>query len=142
MDDSFHQRIANDFASLHELMEKTTQFLESRAVDERGVYLVSFGLEEIITNIVKYGYDGPGTYHIDVTLKLYVGEVELIIIDDGHAFDPVAQERKMPAASIEDREIGGLGLHLVRKLIDRVNYRRQQGRNIVELKVRREQAQP
>ena len=142
MDDSFHQRINNDFASLHELMEKTTHFLESRAVDERGVYLVNFGLEEIITNIVKYGYDAPGPYHIDVTLKLYAEEVEVTIVDDGHAFDPLAQERKMPAASIEDREVGGLGLHLLKKLIDRVEYRRQQGRNIVELKVRREQAQP
>jgi len=142
MDATFHQTIPNDFIRLHGLMEEATQFLERQGVDERGVYLLNLGLEEVVTNIIKYGYDHPGTYGIEVTLTIRANEVTLLIVDDGHAFDPIAHERKPVPANVEEREIGGLGIFLLKKQLDRMEYRREAGRNILELKTRRTLAQP
>jgi serine/threonine-protein kinase RsbW len=142
MDPTFHQTIANDFVSLHVLMKDVTHFLEMNGVDDGTVYLANLGLEELITNTVKYGYDVPGTYMIEVLLKVDAEGVSLTIIDDGHPFNPVTHERKDLAVRIEDRAIGGLGILLLKKQFDRIDYRRDEGRNVVELRARRKVEQP
>jgi len=123
-------------------MEDVTKFLESQDVDERTVFLANLGIEEIVTNLVKYGYDVPGTYMIEVMVKVEAEIVLVIIVDEGHPFNPVTYERKPVAAKIEDREIGGLGILLLKKQFDRIDYRREEGRNILELRARRQVAQP
>jgi serine/threonine-protein kinase RsbW len=140
MEASFHQTIASDFVSLHVIMEDVTLFLESHDVDDHAIFLANLGIEEIVTNTVKYGYDKPGTYMIEVMLKVEADEVVLTIIDDGHPFDPTTHERKPLAEKIEDREIGGLGIHLIKKQFDRITYRREGNRNIVDLMTRRKRS--
>jgi serine/threonine-protein kinase RsbW len=137
MNPSFHQTIANDFANLGELMESATRFLESEGVDAQAVYRINLALEEMVTNIIKYGYDTPGRHEIDVTLDVGAKEVALVIVDDGHGFNPVLQEKKEPADNPEDREIGGWGIPLIKKLLHSMDYRREGGRNILEIKTLR-----
>jgi anti-sigma regulatory factor (Ser/Thr protein kinase) len=141
MDDVFHRTIANDFANLHELMEEATRFLESRGVDDRAVYLVNLGIEETVTNIVKYAYSGSATHTIDVKMTLTAEEVAIVIIDDGLPFNPVVHERK-PLGKVEDREIGGLGIHLMKRQLDCLEHRRESGRNILEIKIWRKLGLP
>ena len=140
MDATFHQTIANDFVSLHLLMEDAANFLEGKGADDRMVYLANLGLEEIVTNIVKYGYDTPGTYQIEVSLRLDAEELTLGITDNGHEFNPLLHQKKPTPARVEDMEIGGLGLDLLKKFFDRMDYRREAGRNILELTALREKA--
>ena len=142
MNASFHQTIANDFADLGGLMEGATEFLESQGVDAQAVYRINLALEEMVTNIIKYGYDAPGRHKIEITLNVSEKEVTAVIIDDGHDFNPVLQERNPPADKLEDREIGGLGIHLMKKLLDRMEHRREEGRNILEITTRRKPATP
>ena len=104
MNAPFHQTIANDFASLGELMESATRFLENEGVDAQAVYRINLALEEMVTNIIKYGYDAPGRHKIEITLDVGPKEVALVIVDDGHGFNPVLQERKEPAGNPEDRD--------------------------------------
>jgi len=137
MNPSFHQIIANDFANLCGLMEGATQFLESQSVDAQAVYRINLALEEMVTNIIKYGYDEPGRHKIEVALEVGTKEVSLVIVDDGHDFNPVLHERKPPADKLEEREIGGLGIHLMKKLLDHMEHRRDGGRNILEIKILR-----
>jgi serine/threonine-protein kinase RsbW len=137
MNASFHQIIANDFANLGGLMEGATEFLESQGVDAQAVYRINLALEEMVTNIIKYGYDEPGRHKIEVTLDVGAKEVALVIIDDGHDFNPVLHERKPPAEKLEEREIGGLGIHLMKKLLGRMEHRREAGRNILEITILR-----
>lgn len=142
MNASFHQTIANDFANLGGLMEGATRFLENQAVDAQAVYRINLALEEMVTNIIKYGYDTPGKHTIGITLDVGAKEVTAVIVDDGHQFNPVLQERKQPADNPEDREIGGWGIHLIKTLLDHMDYRREGGRNILEIKARRKLDQP
>jgi len=142
MSASFHQTIANDFADLGGLMEAATLFLEGQGVDAQAVYRINLALEEMVTNIIKYGYDAPGRHTIEVAVEVGANEVSVRIIDDGHDFNPVLQERKAPADKLAEREIGGLGIHLMKKLLDRMEHRREEGRNILEIKIRRKLTAP
>jgi serine/threonine-protein kinase RsbW len=137
METSFHQTIANDVVSLDVLMDDVTTFLEAHSVDAGTVFLANLGIEEIITNLIKYGYDKPGTYMIEVKLHVAEQDVSLVIIDDGHPFNPINHEVKDTAERIKRGEIGGLGIHLAKKRFDRFDYRREDNRNIVELRARR-----
>jgi anti-sigma regulatory factor (Ser/Thr protein kinase) len=137
MNATFHQIIANDFADLCGLMERATGFLETQGVDAQAVYRINLALEEMVTNIIKYGYDAAGLHKIEVTLDVGVEEVAMVIIDDGHDFSPLFHERKDPADKSEEREIGGWGIPLMKKLLDHMDHRREAGRNILEIKIRR-----
>ena len=140
MNASFHQTIANDFAELKGLMDGATELLESQGVDAQAVYRVNLALEEMVTNIINYGYDAPGRHKIEVTLEVGAKEVALVIIDDGHDFNPILHQGKKPADKPEDRAIGGWGIQLMIKLLDGMDHRREEGRNILEIKVRRKLA--
>lgn len=93
-------------------------------------------LDEVVSNIVKYGYDNSAQREIIVVIELRDGLVELDILDDAPAFNPL--ERAAPAtdAALEDRPVGGLGIHIVKKLMDEVVYRREGGRNHLALRKR------
>lgn len=90
--------------------------------------------EELITNLVKYGYQNaarPGS--AEVTLRLDGDWFSIEIDDDGGAFDPFAQPAPDLDAPLEERAVGGLGLLLVKSLMERRRYRRQGNRNVTEI---------
>jgi len=142
MNATFHQTIANDIVNLCGLMEGATAFLEGQSVDAQAVYRINLALEEMVTNIIKYGYDEPGRHNIEVALDVGAKEVALVIVDDGHDFSPVLHEKKPSADKPGEREIGGWGIPLMKKLLDHMEHRREGGRNILEIKIRRKPTTP
>lgn len=92
-------------------------------------------LEELLTNVVRHGIDGvpppdpPGYHHAVVRLFRQGKEVSVIFEDSGRAFDPLGMPEPDFEADVEDRPVGGLGVHLVRALMDRLDYARVAGRN-------------
>lgn len=100
--------------------------------DDRARLLIAG--EELITNLVKYGYReaaNPGSAEVSVSLDGDWFSIE--IDDDGGAFDPFAHPDPDLDAPLEDRPVGGLGLVLVKSLMERRRYRRQGHRNITEI---------
>jgi serine/threonine-protein kinase RsbW len=94
-------------------------------------------LEEILVNVVSHGQPAPGA-SIEIALGLGAEELELEIQDSGAAFNPLTAPAPEITASLEDRPIGGLGVHLVKRLSDRLEYQRLGGRNRLWLARRRE----
>ena len=89
--------------------------------------------EEAIVNVIDYAYP-PGTEgHIEVRMMYDGTTLRFKIIDSGVAFDPTAKEKADTTLSAEDRQIGGLGILLVRELMDSINYERNNGKNILTL---------
>ena len=102
------------------------------------LYQIKLVLEEVIVNIINYGYEGGG-HMIDVHLISKPDTLTIKIADDGRAFDPLHQApRPDVAAPLEDRPIGGLGVYLVQTLMDEAHYRREQNRNLLTLIKRRD----
>jgi serine/threonine-protein kinase RsbW len=91
-------------------------------------------LEELLTNLVKYGYpDRAEPGRAEIVLALNGSRLEIEFIDDGCAFDPLAGPLPNLDEPLEERPIGGLGLHLLRSLSDGVRYERRDNKNVIRL---------
>ena len=94
---------------------------------------VNLVLEELAMNTINHGHDG-GLHQISITFSSTDDALVIDILDDGKPFDPLT-DAPIPNvnAPINERPIGGLGVYLVRKLMDEVTYRREEGRNHLTL---------
>ena len=133
--ETLDETIPNDAQALAALAERVGAFLESRDVAPATAYATSLALEEMATNIIKYGYDDSGRHEIHVRLAAGPDGVRLLLEDDGHPFDPLAAPAPNTDLPLSERGIGGLGIHLVRKTVREMTYARVGGRNRLEIRV-------
>ena len=94
-------------------------------------------LVESVTNVITHGCNDGGEHWVTVRFRATPNEARVEIEDDGHAFDPRTVPPVDVTAPLETRDIGGLGVHMIRQLMDSVEYRREHGRNILTLIKRR-----
>ncbi len=97
------------------------------------IFQVNLVLEELGLNIINHGHD-DGFHEIDIVLTSEVQAITIEITDDGKPFDPL-KDAPAPdlATTLEDRPVGGLGIHLVRTMMDKMRYRREGDRNHLTL---------
>jgi len=91
-------------------------------------------LEELITNIIFYGYDDTNEHEINIHFSYDDKIVQIQIEDDGKEFNPLSYAEPDTDLSLDDRKIGGLGIHFVRKIMDDITYIRSDNKNILTLK--------
>jgi anti-sigma regulatory factor (Ser/Thr protein kinase) len=109
--------------------------LRGEGLPEATVLELRLVAEEVLTNVAKYGHDDDTEHWARVRLTLVPGEVMLEFTDDGRAFDPLAARPPALGAPAE-RSLGGLGLHLIRSLVDAAEYARLGSANVLTLKKR------
>ena len=114
-------------------MDQLSCWLEEQQAAPSAAYLSTLALEELVTNSIKYGYDDQDEHVIQVQVELALEGVTIVVEDDGHPFNPLEQVEPDMNLPLDQRPIGGLGLHLLRKLSDRMDYAWQNGRNRVTL---------
>ena len=129
----FVLKINNDFDDLRAAADPATQFLESKSASSRVIFAANLAIEEIVTNIIKYGYDDSLKHEITVHLDVTENMLNIEICDDGKEFDPFSQPEPDISLASKEPKIGGLGIHFVRKMLDACAYNRHDGRNIVKL---------
>lgn len=101
-------------------------------------YAIVLGLEEVATNVVRHGGGEPGSSEIEIEVSSSDDEVRIEVRDSGRAFDPFHEAPEPDIdAGVEEREIGGLGVHFVKVLMDETAYSREGGRNHVTMVKRR-----
>ena len=105
-------------------------------------YHLLVSIEEILTNIIKYGFDEQGVHPIHITFRNDSGAIEMEFEDRGREFDPLEVGEPDLDTPIEDRQLGGLGIHLVKNMVDVAQYRRVGDRNILLLRKTRQAAAP
>lgn len=111
------------------LVEAVEGFFESNGLPLRmGMDLV-LAIDEMATNVITYGYGDDAAATFDVIVSVDGSEVTVEIIDCGKPFNPLEIPEPDTGSSLEDRPIGGLGVHLARRLMTRVEYRRESGKN-------------
>ncbi len=115
---------------------EASRFLESAGIGGRPAYVANLAFEELATNILKYGYDDSALHEILFHIQIQPGMLQLVLEDDGHPFNPLDCPEPDVDLPAEERVPGGLGIHLVRKMADRVLYQRQDGRNRVTVAIR------
>lgn len=129
--------VENEVAEMGRVRSLVMTFCGRHGLESEVVDKVIFVLEELFTNVVSYGYDGAGGHSVEITLALGDGQLLITMEDDARAFDPVTFAEPELDGPIEERSIGGLGIHLVRSLMDRMEYSRlESGRNRVTMALR------
>jgi anti-sigma regulatory factor (Ser/Thr protein kinase) len=111
------------------------EWLAGADVPFAGIYMANLTVEELVTNCIKYGYAGMDTTDkgIDVVISIVGGELRIILSDDAAAFDPLAQAAPDLSIPLEDRPIGGLGIHMLRQMSTGFTYAFENGRNVVTI---------
>lgn len=124
---------ANDMQELTHVLQVVNVFLEPRALPSKLVYAVNLILEEILMNIIKYGYDDGESHEIEVQIEVEQEEVALTVIDDGREFNPLTVPPPDRSKSALDRLEEGLGLQFVRHMRNAIEYRREEDKNILKI---------
>ncbi len=125
--------IGNDMKELTHVIQVVNVFLEPRALPSKLVYAVNLILEEILMNIIKYGYDDEEPHEIEVQIEIEKEEVALTVVDDGREFNPLTVPPPDRSKSAMDRIEEGLGLQFVRHMRNAMEYRREEDKNILKI---------
>lgn len=127
--------LRGDGAELGRLIGFAEEFARSQSLPEAERSRLLIVLEELFTNAVKYGYaeGAAATGRIEVGLAVRRGRLEIHFSDDGRPFDPLSHASPDLGRKPADRPLGGLGLQLLRSLVDEARYRRERGRNCLIL---------
>jgi anti-sigma regulatory factor (Ser/Thr protein kinase) len=95
---------------------------------------INLALDELFSNIISYGFKDDLEHLVKIQIIRENGRLNLRVEDDGIPFNPLETEEIAPARDIDNCNIGGLGLHLVKKLMDQICYERYEGKNKLTLK--------
>jgi len=133
--DLLELKVANDLAALPRVATDLEAFCGRHGIPYRDVNRFNLAVEEVLTNIISYGFPDGGRHEIDVAIRYRDGALQATVSDDGVAFDPLARPAPDLGAPIERRAIGGLGIHLVRELSEAIDYRRDGGRNVLTFRL-------
>lgn len=119
---------------LYEMLNIVRQFAHAAGFDEREVSMIELAVEEALVNIISYGYpDRAGSITIE-SQKTEPNGIRLIIQDKGVAYNPLTNSKHFDeSASLESRTVGGYGIFFILKIMDEVDYRRENNCNILTL---------
>jgi anti-sigma regulatory factor (Ser/Thr protein kinase) len=117
---------------VHGIVEELAR---TAGLSEADLNAINVSLDEILTNIIQHGFDDTGEHCITVRVAIDESHQATVEIeDDGRPFDPLEAKDPVLDTPIEERPIGGLGIHLVKHLMDAVEYRRHEGHNLLVLR--------
>jgi serine/threonine-protein kinase RsbW len=128
--------LVNDRSEVERLGRLVEAFGEEQGLAADAIFAVNLALDEVVTNIIRYAHDDGRQHSILVRLALEQDALIAEVEDDGRAFNPLDAPVPDIGAGIEDRPIGGLGIHLVRSVMSAVEYRREDGRNVLTIRKR------
>jgi serine/threonine-protein kinase RsbW len=129
-----HKTIASP-AHIGELADAVETTLAEAGIDRACIHDARLIVEELACNALVHG-SADEDAHLRLRLQLEAAQLVLELDDNGPAFDPTAAPAPDLDASIDQRPVGGLGLHLVRELAHSLDYRRHEGRNLVRVTLR------
>jgi len=127
--------ISADIAEIARVQQATDEFVDKTNIGVAATQKMGITLDELLNNTISYGFDDPRGHEIHVNIELNNDHISLRVSDDGVPFNPFTHRDPDTSLSIEEREIGGLGVMLVKKLTDSQAYQRLSDRNVVTLTI-------
>ena len=130
-------QILNRFDALAKTAKEVSNWLADLPLSSRAKYSAVLAVEEMITNIIKYGYDDTNDHLIRFSIAIERDHVKLVFEDDGHPFDPTQRPPPDIENIVQSQKSGGLGIELVRRMCTRMSYERDANLNRLTLLIRR-----
>lgn len=126
--------LRSELSELGRLAAAVEDFIARNQLPPDLAFRFTLCLDELVTNIVSHGHGGAGRHGIRVRLETDGLELRAEVEDDADAFDPFAEAPSPDlGGDLESRRVGGLGIFLVGKMMDRASHRREGGRNLTLL---------
>ncbi len=129
----FRMSVGAHPAGVGEVNAAFAGFAEAHALPEAVRRSINIALDELLANALSHGRTGLDPSSVTVEVELDQDRVTVTLTDDGTPFDPFVRDAPDTTLSVEERSIGGLGIHLVRQLMDEVSYQRREDHNVVVL---------
>ncbi len=133
MDKSITIQIHNKIPEIEHVCDMVKDFSKKHSVADKIIFTLHLALDEILTNIISYGFSDNNDHLIDICYTLSGDELTLKIVDDSNPYDPANAPTPDVEASLEDRKIGGLGIYLIKNMMDKINYSSKNGKNTLIL---------
>lgn len=125
--------IRNNLAELATLSAALDRFGIQHGVPRESLVDLQVALDEIVSNVIKYAWPGGGAHEMSVRMTARKNAVDVEVVDDGEAFDPLSVPPPRRRSAGRRPRPGGVGIHMVRQLMDRAEYARTDGRNHIIL---------
>ncbi len=126
--------LKNRLAEIARLGERLGEFAAVHQLAPSVLYDLNLALEEAVTNIISHGYSDHREHEILVRIRVESGEVIAEVKDDAPAFNPLTAPDADVTTPLDERTAGGLGIHLMRKLMDEIEYQRLEDGNLLIMK--------
>ena len=126
--------LENDINNIPLLNDFVSEVAEEIGFDDEATMELNLAIEEAVVNVMKYAYPLGTKGDMNITAECNDIRMKFTITDSGMPFDPTTKEDADTTLSAEDRPIGGLGIYLVRQLMDSMNYERINGKNVLTLR--------
>ena len=119
-------------------LERVNQFIEEIG-EELGLDMelqmnLNLVMEEMVSNVIFYAYPEGTPEEIELTAESNGKELTFVLSDHGVEFDPTAKEDADPDVNPMDRDIGGMGIYIVKNIMNKVTYQRLEGKNLLTMK--------
>jgi anti-sigma regulatory factor (Ser/Thr protein kinase) len=126
--------LKNRLAEIASLGERLGEFAAGHQLTPSVLYDLNLALEEAVTNIISHGYSDHREHEILVRIRVESGEVIAELKDDARAFNPLTAPEADVTTPLDEKTAGGLGIHLMRKLMDGIEYQRLEDGNLLIMK--------
>lgn len=110
------------FEFLDEIRDLVAQVARENSFTEKAIYSLQLAADEAASNIIEHAYEGISNATLDITCDMQDDTMVITMRDTGKPFDPSKVKQPNIKADLSDRQIGGLGVYLMRKLMDEVRY--------------------
>ncbi|MBQ7674685.1 MAG: ATP-binding protein [Alphaproteobacteria bacterium] len=128
--------LKNDVNEIARLCDEVKKFCEENGVSDEKYHDIVLILDEIVTNVINYAYPDGGTHTFTLDLRKEGDDrISMKLSDDGIPFDPLARDNPDTESSLEERQIGGLGIFIVKQLSEVVEYSRTDDKNHLSVTV-------
>lgn len=128
---SFH--LKNRASELNALCDHLEGFCQAMGLNKKYMFEINLALDELFTNIISYGFEDKKEHVVRIDISCLGDALQIRIEDDGKPFNPTTAEAPDVKCLLEDRDIGGLGIFLIKKVMDQIVYRREKGKNVLVL---------
>lgn len=125
--------LANELSEVRRLAEFIEEIGDEFSLTPDVVFNLNLVLEEAVVNIINYAYPKEEHESIYLSARMNDGTIVLVLTDTGKEFDPTLVPETDVTLAAEDREIGGLGIFLIRQIMNEVKYERIEGKNVLTL---------
>ena len=126
--------LPNDIETIPQLNEFIDSVAEEVGLEMSLTMSLNLALEEAVVNVMEYAYPEGQKGNVEIEVTADQEWMTFVIMDTGIAFDPTMKEDADTTLSAEERPIGGLGIFLVRQLMDVIDYKRQDNKNVLTLR--------